>query len=50
MRCWQEVLTEAGGSGDVFFSVEYTVSCMAGYMGTKGKSEGLSGYTRILPP
>lgn len=42
LRCWQEVLTEAGSSGDVFFSMECAVFCMdvflAGYMGTKGKS------------
>lgn len=49
LRCWQESLTEAASSGDVVFSVEY-VFCMdvflAGYMGSKGKSGGLSGHTR----
>lgn len=52
LRCWQEVLTEAGSSGDVFSSVEYAGFCMdvflAGYMGTRRKSEGFSDSSSII--
>lgn len=54
LRCWQEVLTEAGSSGDVFFSMECAVFCMdvflAGYMGTKGKSGGIVRVYQVVPP
>lgn len=52
LRCWQEVLTEAGSSGDEGFFSEYAVFCtdvfLAGYMGTKRKSEGSSDSSSII--
>lgn len=49
LRCWQEVLTEAGSLGDVVFSMECAVFCMYSWLVTwvqRGGLGVLSGYTR----